>query len=738
MRAVGDDFLDVRGHGFARVAVCVPQVRVGDPVFNADAHQAVLERVHAEGAHYALCPELGLSGYTCGDLFFQETLLRTSVEALARLAADTARWNLVLSVGLPLVVDDLLFNCAVTLYGGRPVAVAPKAYPPNYREFYELRWFHPAAEARATEVTLFGHRVPFGTDVLVRATHLPGFVLHTDICEDLWTPVPPGTIAALSGATVLGNLSASNVTVGKWEYRQDLVRSSSAKNLAVQLYSAAGFGESTADLAWDGQGLIAERGEIVAATERFSLGGNAVTVDIDLRALVEDRLRQSSWGQNAAEYGHALRTVDVGDAADARPASLYDRLLRRIEPHPFVPADPARRDVRCRETFLITSTSLARRLEALPEDGRRVVLGVSGGQDSAQALLVAAHAMDLLGLPRSRIIGVTLPGFGTSRRTYENACALVRTIGATLREVDIKLVAGEMFTSIGHDPSVEDRTFENVQAWARKFLLFSLASREHGIDLGTSDLTELALGFTTYGGDHMSHYGVNAGVPKTLVSAASWTPRSAPSCCVSIARGTSHRRPRRSSARTSSTTSSSTTSSASASGRAASPAWRYMRSTGGIRSRRSGAGSSSSSSGSSRTSSSATASPTRRRSARVGPSPRAATGACRRTHRRRRGSLKRSRSPRRSVNAGRQLRRPSSRRGRAPAGAGARSATRDSCLGSEPASVAMPVQPAEGWRLHRCGGIRRSSDARRARTPHAALASPAAARQSRVVLSTRM
>ena len=518
MRAVGDDFLDVRGHGFARVAVCVPQVRVGDPVFNADAHQAVLERVHAEGAHYALCPELGLSGYTCGDLFFQETLLRTSVEALARLAADTARWNLVLSVGLPLVVDDLLFNCAVTLYGGRPVAVAPKAYPPNYREFYELRWFHPAAEARATEVTLLGHRVPFGTDVLVRATHLPGFVLHTDICEDLWTPVPPGTIAALSGATVLGNLSASNVTVGKWEYRQDLVRSSSVKNLAVQLYSAAGFGESTADLAWDGQGLIAERGEIVAATERFSLGGNAVTVDIDLRALVEDRLRQSSWGQNAAEYGHALRTVDVGDAADARPASLYDRLLRRIEPHPFVPADPARRDVRCRETFLITSTSLARRLEALPEDGRRVVLGVSGGQDSAQALLVAAHAMDLLGLPRSRIIGVTLPGFGTSRRTYENACTLVRTIGATLREVDIKLVAGEMFTSIGHDPSVEDRTFENVQAWARKFLLFSLASREHGIDLGTSDLTELALGFTTYGGDHMSHYGVNAGVPKTLVS----------------------------------------------------------------------------------------------------------------------------------------------------------------------------------------------------------------------------
>ena len=518
MRAVADDFLDVRAHGFARVAVCVPQVRVADPSFNADAHLTLLERVLGQGAHYALCPELGLSGYTCGDLFFQDTLLRATLDGLARVAERTARWNLLISVGLPLVVDDLLFNCAVTLYRGRPVAVTPKAYPPNYREFYELRWFHPATDARSTEVTLLGHRVPFGTDVLVRAGHLPDFVLHTDICEDLWTPVPPSTIGALSGATVLANLSASNVTVGKWEYRQDLVRSSSAKNLAVQLYSAAGFGESTADLAWDGHGLVAERGEIVGETERFSLTGNSVTVDIDLRALVEDRLRQSSWGQNAAHYGRALRIVDVGQDADARDAGLYHRFLRRIEPHPFVPADPAKRDIRCRETFLITATSLARRIETLPEDARRVILGVSGGQDSAQALLVAAHAMDLLGLPRSRIIGVTLPGFGTSRRTYENACALVRALGATLREVDIKSIASEVFASIGHDPKVEDVTFENVQAWTRKFLLFSLASQERGIDLGTGDLTELALGFATYGGDHMSHYGVNAGVPKTLVS----------------------------------------------------------------------------------------------------------------------------------------------------------------------------------------------------------------------------
>src|SRR2546422_3653354 len=293
MAAMGDDFLDVRTHGFARVAVAVPEVRVADPAFNAAAHLRLLTRVHAEGAHYALCPELGLSAYTCADLFFQEPLLAGTLAALARVAEATAAWNMLVSVGAPLVVDDLLFNCAVTLYRGRPVAVAPKAYPPSYREFYELRWFHPATDARAAEITLLGQRVPFGTDVLVRAAHLPGFVLHTEICEDLWTPVPPSAVAALSGATVLANLSASNVTVAKWEYRQDLVRTSAAKNLAVQMYSAAGFGESTADLAWDGHGMIADRGELVAETDRFALEGSTAISDVDVRALIEDRMRQS-------------------------------------------------------------------------------------------------------------------------------------------------------------------------------------------------------------------------------------------------------------------------------------------------------------------------------------------------------------------------------------------------------------------------------------------------------------
>jgi NAD+ synthase (glutamine-hydrolysing) len=516
--AVSGDFLDVREHGFARVAVCVPEISVADPAFNAEAHLRALGDVYAAGAEYACCPELGLSAYTCGDLFFQETLLAASIAALRRVADGTARWDLLVSVGLPLVVDDLLFNCAVTLHRGRPVAVAPKAYPPNYREFYELRWFHPAADAHATEVELLGARVPFGTDVLVRRRERPEFVLHTDVCEDLWTPVPPSTIAACSGATVLANLSASNVTVGKWEYRRQLVCASSARNLAVQLYSAAGFGESTADLAWDGQGLVAERGELVAETERFALGGSTAVVDVDLRALIADRVRQGSWGQNAARHGRVVRTVVVEPGETARDADAYRRFRRSIAPFPFVPADPATRDHRCREVFSITSTALARRLLALPRDARRVVVGVSGGQDSTHALLVAVHAMDLLGRPRTDLVGVTMPGFGTSRRTYENAAALVRALGATLREIDITRLADQVFAAVGHDPRVEDVTFENVQAWTRKFLLFATASEARGIDLGTGDLSELALGWATYGGDHMSHYGVNAGVPKTLVS----------------------------------------------------------------------------------------------------------------------------------------------------------------------------------------------------------------------------
>jgi NAD+ synthase (glutamine-hydrolysing) len=513
------DFTDVRGHGFVRLAVCVPEVRVADPAANAEAHVRLLGEAHGAGAHYALCPELGLTGYSCADLFFQETLLAGALAALGEVARATAGWNLLVSVGMPVVHEGLLFNAAVTLYGGRPVAVAPKAYPPNYREFYELRWFRAASDARGDTIELLGTRVPFGTDVLIRPSHLPGFVLHCDICEDLWVPIPPGTLAALSGATVLANLSASNITVAKSEYREELVRSSSAKNLAVQMYSAAGFGESTSDMAWDGQGLIAERGELLAASERFALRGTMTVADVDPRALLEDRMRQTSFGQNAARHAAGFRAVAIAGVGERRAAEVFQRLARTVSPHPFVPSDPARLDQRCAEVFAIMATSLARRVTALPPDTRTLVLGVSGGQDSTLALLVAARALDLLDLPRGKLLGVTMPGFGTSSRTYGNACALVRALGATLREIDVRQLAGGVFAAIGHEPTRHDVTFENVQAWTRKFLLFSLASETRGIDLGTGDLSELALGWSTYGGDHMSHYGVNAGVPKTLVSA---------------------------------------------------------------------------------------------------------------------------------------------------------------------------------------------------------------------------
>ena len=515
-----DDFLDVRRYGFVRAAVCVPEVRVGDPEFNSAAHAKLLGSAHAAGAHYAVCPELGLSGYSCGDLFFQAPLLRESVAALERLVEECAGWDMLVSVGIPLEIDGLLFNCAVTFSGGRLVAVAPKAYPPNYREFYELRWFHPAAELQSTEISLLGQTVPVGTDVLVRQPRLPGFVLHVDICEDLWVPVPPSTLAALAGATLLANLSASNITVAKWEYRRELVCASAARNLAVQMYSAAGFGESTSDLAWDGHGLIAERGMLIAETERFVLGGSSVVADVDLEAVVQDRMRQSSFGSNARLVGgRPFRSVEVGHASsDVRPASIYHGFERAIDAHPFVPSDPAKRDLRCREVFLIQATSLARRLSALPAEARRIIVGVSGGQDSTHALLVAAHAVDLLGLERSRIIAVTMPGLGTTERTRQNARRLTLAIGATLREISISGLSEQVYAAIGHPPEREDLTFENVQAWLRKVMLFAVASQEKGIDLGTGDLSEIALGWCTYGGDHMSHYAVNSGVPKTLIT----------------------------------------------------------------------------------------------------------------------------------------------------------------------------------------------------------------------------
>ncbi|MEY4744645.1 MAG: hypothetical protein RL272_590 [Candidatus Parcubacteria bacterium] len=536
-----DDFLNVLDHGFSRVAVVIPRVAVADPAANAEAHAGALEAVYKEGACYALCPELGLTGYSCGDVFHAQVLAEDAMKALGTLLARSTQWrDLLVSVGMPLVVDDAVYNCAVTFQNGRVLAVAPKSYPPEYREFYELRHFARAPEARSTEIAVHGDRVPFGNDVLVAARDKAGFVLHTEVCEDIWVPIPPSTVAALAGATVLANLSASNITIGKAEYREQLVLGSSGRNVAVQMYSAAGFGESSTDLSWDGDGYVAERGAMLARTERFGLSGTHIVADVDLESLMQDRMRQSSFHQNASDHRRAFRTVTFEHRRAFGAAGAPFRTFRRdVDPHPFVPNDPRRRDERCRETFKIQATALARKLMSLPPEMRKVVIGVSGGQDSTLALLVAAHAMDLLALPRSGIIGVTMPGFGTTDRTYANACRLIGAIGATFKEIAVRDLSAQTFRDLGivdavafiaevkagiasGDESADARRrrtfFENVQAWSRKHVLFSVSGLEGAMVLGTGDLSELLLGWCTMFGDHASHYGVNAGVPKTLIS----------------------------------------------------------------------------------------------------------------------------------------------------------------------------------------------------------------------------
>lgn len=536
-----EDFLNVMTHGFVRLAVVIPTVHVGNPVANAEAHVDMLDRAHRDGAAYALCPELGLTGYSCGDLFHNRTLLDGAKRALDKLMARSTMWGAMLvSVGMPLEVDGAVYNCAVTFSDGKVLTVVPKAYPPEYGEFYELRHFARGCEALSTSVELHGETVPFGLDLLLAARNCPAFVLHNEVCEDIWVPIAPSTEAALMGATVLANLSASNITIGKSEYREQLVVGSSGKNVAVQMYSAAGFGESTTDVSWDGDGYIAERGQLLVRTERFSLQGAMAVVDADLMSLAQDRVRQSSFHQNASDHRKPFRTVRFRLRQEFGPAAaVYRRPLRVIDPHPFVPSDPQKRDVRCRETFMIQATALARKLLSLPEHMRKVVLGVSGGQDSTQALLVAAHAMDLLKLPRTNIVAVTMPGFGTTGRTYDNACRLIRAIGATFREIAIKELSSQTFRDLGivdtetfiaeikaalaaGDQSRTARLrrtfFENVQAWSRKHVLFSVSGLEGAMVLGTGDLSELLIGWCTMFGDHASHYGINSGVPKTLIT----------------------------------------------------------------------------------------------------------------------------------------------------------------------------------------------------------------------------
>ena len=470
-------------------------------------------------AGLVLFPELGLSAYSNEDLVLQDALLDDVERAVQQLLAASRTLGAILVVGAPLRSEGRLFNCALVVCHGALLGVIPKTYLPNYREFYEKRQFSSATHALEDTIGVCGRQVPFGNDLLFACNGRRDFVLHVEICEDLWVPLPPSTRAALGGATVLANLSASDATIGKADYRRLLCASQSAKCIAAYAYAAAGYGESTTDLAWDGHAMVCENGDLIAESQRFRYEDGLLTADVDLERLRQERTRTTSFGDCARlERGQLadLRRI----AFDLEPPEGPVALERTVPRFPYVPADPASLDERCRDVYAIQVQGLTRRMQGSRVD--KLVIGVSGGLDSTQALLVATRAVDTLGLPRANVLGFTLPGFATSERTRANALRLMSALGVNSSEIDIRPSAMQMFRDLGHPfargESSSDVTFENVQAGERASHLFRLANFHGALVVGTSDLSELALGYTTYGvGDQMSHYAVNASVPKTLV-----------------------------------------------------------------------------------------------------------------------------------------------------------------------------------------------------------------------------
>jgi NAD+ synthase (glutamine-hydrolysing) len=517
------DFYSAYAHGFARVAACTFPVVIADPAANARAVLEQARALHDDGVAVAVFPELSLTGYSIDDLFLQDTLLEATEAAVAELVAGTTDLRTVLVVGAPLVHGTRVVNCAVVVQSGRVLGVAPKSYLPTYSEFYERRWFAPGDDRRASTIRLLGADVPFGPDLLFEATDVRGLVLHAEVCEDMWVPIPPSAEAALAGATVLANLSGSPITVARAEDRRLLVRSASARCSAAYVFAAAGQGESTTDLSWDGQTMVYECGELLGESERFPDGPRHTVVDVDLDLLRQERLRQGTFDDNRRTHDERVRgfrTVRF----EARPPAGDIGLRRKVDRFPFVPDEAERLALDCYEAYHIQVSGLEQRLHAMSTDTWRpkVVIGVSGGLDSTHALIVAAKAMDRLGRPREDIHAFTLPGFATGETTKSYATRLSKSLGVTFEEIDITAAARRMLADLDHpfadgEPAY-DVTFENVQAGLRTDYLFRLANHRGGIVLGTGDLSELALGWCTYGvGDQMSHYNVNAGVPKTLI-----------------------------------------------------------------------------------------------------------------------------------------------------------------------------------------------------------------------------
>ena len=512
-----DDFYSIYSHGFLRTAASPIRIRLADPAANADEVVRAMAEAAEAGAGLIAFPELCLSGYAIDDLLQQSVVLDGVLQAIERIRAASEQSAVVAVVGAPLRHGQALYNCAVVVCGGQVLGVIPKSYLPSYREFYERRWFTPGLGVAGGVIDLLSGPASFGTDLVFAARDYPGFVLGVEICEDLWTPEPPSGRLAMAGATVIVNISASNIVIGKAETRRFLCRSQSARGICAYLYAASGWGESTTDLAWDGHALIYENGALLAESERFARKPTLLYADIDLERLTQERLRVQTFHEGAARAG-ADKVMRI--AFDFRPAQRKAALQRPVERFPYVPSDPARLYDDCYEAYNIQVQGLVTRLDATRS--KKLVIGVSGGLDSTQALLVACRAFDLLGKPRSDIEAATLPGFATGAQSKSYALALMQALGVSSRDHDIRPLAMQMFKDLDHPfargEAVYDLTFENVQAGVRTDYLFRLAGQVGGFVVGTGDLSELGLGWATYGvGDHMSHYNVNASVPKTLI-----------------------------------------------------------------------------------------------------------------------------------------------------------------------------------------------------------------------------
>lgn len=506
---------------YFRVAACVPLVRPGDCSYNVDSIISIAKTLDRSGVRLGVFPELCVTGYTCGDLFLNRFMLDNAVDELKRLARQTANMKLALIVGAPVIYNNVLFNCGVVIGGGKIRMIVPKTYTPNYGEFYERRWFTPAYDAIEGTISLGSGMddIPFGRHQLLWVDDVR---VGIEICEDLWVPIPPSSFLALGGAEIIANLSASDDTLGKYGYLKTLIKQHSARTVGAYVYSSVGFGESSTDAVFDGKAIIAETGRILARNSRWQEGEQFVIADIDLESITHDRMMKNTFADCARHSNTAAyRKIEffTGRPLDARTEDIF----HPYSTNPFIPED-SEWEERCEEVTNIQAAGLAQRLSATGCE--KIVLGISGGLDSTLALLVACKAFDRIGIPRKNIIGVTMPGFGTTGRTHDNAVELMKALGVDNREVSIVPGVEQHFKDIGHDPDVHDVTYENAQARMRTYLLMDIANQEGGMVLGTGDMSELALGWATFNGDHMSMYGVNAGVPKTLVrSLVEWFAR---------------------------------------------------------------------------------------------------------------------------------------------------------------------------------------------------------------------